>query len=115
VKKDELIKKAAERGITIDETQAEKYINLSDEQLTAVAGGAGTPPTFGEVEYENGGVEINNPDFAAMICGEWSADPEYPSSTHNCWSCFYRVNYKPGSMTCGNSEVIRLVLFARNV
>jgi hypothetical protein len=33
MKKDELIKKAAERGITLDETQAEKYINLSDEEL----------------------------------------------------------------------------------
>jgi predicted Zn-ribbon and HTH transcriptional regulator len=41
MKKEDLIKKAAERGITIDETQAEKYINLSDEELENIAGGWG--------------------------------------------------------------------------
>jgi hypothetical protein len=45
MKKEDLIKKAAERGITIDETQAEKYINLSDEELAnlEVSGGCPTP------------------------------------------------------------------------
>jgi DNA-directed RNA polymerase subunit RPC12/RpoP len=41
MKKEDLIKKAAERGITLDETQAEKYINLSDEELENIAGGVG--------------------------------------------------------------------------
>ncbi|MDR0987623.1 MAG: hypothetical protein LBL98_08040 [Ruminococcus sp.] len=41
MKKEELIKKAAERGITLNEEQAESYINLSDEELEnlAVSGG----------------------------------------------------------------------------
>jgi DNA-directed RNA polymerase subunit RPC12/RpoP len=33
MKKEDLIKKAAERGMTITEEQAEKYVNLSDEEL----------------------------------------------------------------------------------
>jgi hypothetical protein len=45
MKKSELIKKAAERGITLDETQAEKYINLSDEELENIAGGGDNPCT----------------------------------------------------------------------
>jgi hypothetical protein len=39
MKKEELIAKAAERGITLSEEQAEKYINLSDEELENIAGG----------------------------------------------------------------------------
>jgi hypothetical protein len=40
--KEEIIKKAAEQGITLDETQAEYCINLSDEELEklTVSGGA---------------------------------------------------------------------------
>ncbi|MDR0904496.1 MAG: hypothetical protein LBM59_07680 [Ruminococcus sp.] len=43
MKKDDLIKKARDRGIAIDETQADKYITLSDDELEnlAVAGGCG--------------------------------------------------------------------------
>jgi hypothetical protein len=43
MKKYDLIKKARERGITIDETQAEKYITLSDEELAnlEISGGCG--------------------------------------------------------------------------
>ncbi|MDR0903699.1 MAG: hypothetical protein LBM59_03620 [Ruminococcus sp.] len=47
MKKEELIRRAAEHGISIDETQAEKYINLSDEELEnlEISGGAcGDPP-----------------------------------------------------------------------
>jgi hypothetical protein len=33
VKKEDIIKRAAERGITIDAETAEKYINLSEEEL----------------------------------------------------------------------------------
>jgi hypothetical protein len=39
MKKEDLIKHAAARGITLSETQAEKYINLSDEELENIAGG----------------------------------------------------------------------------
>ncbi|MDR0975052.1 MAG: hypothetical protein LBL80_05120 [Ruminococcus sp.] len=39
MKKETLIKKAAEHGITLDEMQAEKYLNLSDEELANIAGG----------------------------------------------------------------------------
>ncbi|MDR0987607.1 MAG: hypothetical protein LBL98_07960 [Ruminococcus sp.] len=39
MKKEELIKKAAERGVTLTETQAEKYVAISDEELENVAGG----------------------------------------------------------------------------
>ncbi|MDR0904499.1 MAG: hypothetical protein LBM59_07695 [Ruminococcus sp.] len=37
--KEDLIKKAAARGITLTETEAEKYLNLSDEELENIAGG----------------------------------------------------------------------------
>ncbi|MDR0975053.1 MAG: hypothetical protein LBL80_05125 [Ruminococcus sp.] len=46
MKKEDLIKKAAERGITLDETQAEKYINLSDEELENIASGGSGPCGF---------------------------------------------------------------------
>ncbi|MDR0904209.1 MAG: hypothetical protein LBM59_06215 [Ruminococcus sp.] len=41
MKTEDIIKKASERGIILNETAAEKYIALSDEELTnlAVAGG----------------------------------------------------------------------------
>ncbi|MDR0975046.1 MAG: hypothetical protein LBL80_05090 [Ruminococcus sp.] len=55
MKKDELIKKAAEHGITIDETQAEKYLNLSDEELAnlEIAGGkCGEIPPYQSVPNE---------------------------------------------------------------
>ncbi|MDR0975047.1 MAG: hypothetical protein LBL80_05095 [Ruminococcus sp.] len=43
MKKDDLIKRAAARGITIDESQAEKYLTLSDEELENLAIAGGTP------------------------------------------------------------------------
>jgi hypothetical protein len=55
MKKEELIKKAAERGITIDETTAEKYVNLSDEELENldVSGGGCTGSPFSKVSRDN--------------------------------------------------------------
>jgi hypothetical protein len=54
VKKEDLIKKAAERGIAIDETTAEKYINLSDEELANldISGGCTGSP-FSKVTRDN--------------------------------------------------------------
>ncbi|MDR0904501.1 MAG: hypothetical protein LBM59_07705 [Ruminococcus sp.] len=41
MKKSDLIKKAAEQGVALTEEQAEKYVNLSDEELENldIAGG----------------------------------------------------------------------------
>ncbi|MDR0987614.1 MAG: hypothetical protein LBL98_07995 [Ruminococcus sp.] len=39
MKKEELIAKAAERGITLTESQMENYVAISDEELENVAGG----------------------------------------------------------------------------
>jgi rubrerythrin len=39
MKKDDLIKLAADRGINLSEKQAEKYTELSDEELENLAGG----------------------------------------------------------------------------
>ncbi|MDR0974267.1 MAG: hypothetical protein LBL80_01090 [Ruminococcus sp.] len=52
MKKEDLIKKAAERGITLDEATAENYSNLSDEELANldISGGCGkgyTEPYIG--------------------------------------------------------------------
>jgi hypothetical protein len=46
VKKEDLIKKAAERGIAIDETTAEKYIELSDEELANLEASGGCKKEF---------------------------------------------------------------------
>jgi bacteriocin-like protein len=48
MKKEELIKNAAERGINLSEEQAEKYTNLSDEELENISGGANFVPCFYE-------------------------------------------------------------------
>jgi hypothetical protein len=47
MKTEELIKKAAERGVTLDEATAEKYCNLSDEELANldISGGGCKNPT----------------------------------------------------------------------
>jgi hypothetical protein len=78
MKKEDLIKKAAERGITIDETQAEKYINLSDEELEnlEVSGGCGGGTELTEEEKNRqcpSGVRRRDfPDYACPRCGEYS-------------------------------------------
>jgi hypothetical protein len=82
MKKEELIRRAAERGITIDETQAEKYVNLSDEELAnlEIAGGCGgNPPAYQLVPkdqaancayYEKTGNPLKNScQFCKHNCG----------------------------------------------
>jgi hypothetical protein len=78
MKKEELIKRAAERGITLDETQAEKYVNLSDEELAnlEISGGAcgGEPPAY----------QLVPPEYAANCpYYEKSANP----MRNSCLSC----------------------------
>ncbi|MDR0975055.1 MAG: hypothetical protein LBL80_05135 [Ruminococcus sp.] len=115
MKKEELIAKAHERGITIDEAQVEKYVKLSDEELDTIAGGAGRTPVFGEMVYDDSFALINNADIAAMICGNWHAANQMPGMKKNCWSCDFYGNYETGQIFCSNTEVNRMVLFARYV
>ncbi|MDR0904504.1 MAG: hypothetical protein LBM59_07720 [Ruminococcus sp.] len=88
---------------------------VSEEELDAVAGGAGSSPAFGEMVYDDSFVLINNADTAGMICGKWHGANPTPGVKQNCWSCDYYGNYETGQIFCSNTEVNRMVLFARNV
>jgi hypothetical protein len=78
MKKEDLIKRAREHGITLSETQAEKYINLSDEELENLAVAGGTPCTSKigfkkHVQYPKRAqvckyFELNNTYFGAPNC-----------------------------------------------
>ncbi|MDR0987615.1 MAG: hypothetical protein LBL98_08000 [Ruminococcus sp.] len=47
MKKEDLIAKARERGIDLSDEQAEKYINLSEDELENIAGGFTVYPNGG--------------------------------------------------------------------
>ncbi|MDR0904502.1 MAG: hypothetical protein LBM59_07710 [Ruminococcus sp.] len=61
MKKEDLIKKARERGITLTDEQAEKYINLSEEELENIVGGGGLVDDICTEPYM---------DIICEICGE---------------------------------------------
>jgi bacteriocin-like protein len=78
MKKEDLIKKAAERGITLDETQAEKYITLSDEELENISGGGSNLCGFKQ-EITDGNKALTckyysvfDPKRSVQICGNCS-------------------------------------------
>ncbi|MDR0904497.1 MAG: hypothetical protein LBM59_07685 [Ruminococcus sp.] len=80
MKKEDLIKMARERGIEIDETQADKYITLSDEELEnlAVAGGIDRcQPSKGSVRVE----DVNK----GKRCSSYSKKDDENDGT--CLSC----------------------------
>jgi hypothetical protein len=73
----DLTKKAAERGITLDET--ENHTTLSDEQLAAVAGGVGITAST---------VLVNGPE--AQTCPHFY-DINYYGTPPHCGSCLFRT------------------------
>ncbi|MDR0975051.1 MAG: hypothetical protein LBL80_05115 [Ruminococcus sp.] len=109
MKKETLIKKAAERGITLTESQAEKYLALSEDELANIAGGANDctqktnlPDCFGMVKDHK--IEIINEAAAAAYCGLFSPEIKNPSNNF-CSNCASSV-YKFGSYWCTNSRIV---------
>ncbi|MDR0987611.1 MAG: hypothetical protein LBL98_07980 [Ruminococcus sp.] len=79
MKKEELIKKAAERGVVLDEAQAEKYTELSDEELDNLSvsgGGCGTPD----------GKKIDDKTYAAK-CAYFNRKNNTPITVTYCIYC----------------------------
>ncbi|MDR0975048.1 MAG: hypothetical protein LBL80_05100 [Ruminococcus sp.] len=81
MKKDDLIKLAASRGITINEEQAEKFTELSDEELENLASGGGC---------------IYKPDGGVL------------GKQYDCRSCGYRVSIKDSDVPEGQPPVCPL-------
>ncbi|MDR0975056.1 MAG: hypothetical protein LBL80_05140 [Ruminococcus sp.] len=119
MKKEELIKKAAERGIDIDETAAEKLLHLSDEELANIAGGGcGDPPAdtrvFGDDLSPSDLIVINDLDRAAASCE--FASPLDGATVTNCTLCRTRlVIGKNGRVmdVCYNPRLVAKVRFSR--
>jgi bacteriocin-like protein len=80
MKKEDLIKRAAAQGITLTEEQAEKYINLSDEELANIAGG-GSGPCRNDRRVLDGNEAPNCPYYK-------DAQP-IPSHAVHCGFCEY--------------------------
>ncbi|MDR0975045.1 MAG: hypothetical protein LBL80_05085 [Ruminococcus sp.] len=96
MKKEDLIKKAAERGITLDEAQAEKYISLSDEELEnlAVAGGGicdkdPEPQSMADCvgTKPSGKRYIKEPWKAKDFCGHYSMSRSRSAGVSYCEQC----------------------------
>ncbi|MDR0904495.1 MAG: hypothetical protein LBM59_07675 [Ruminococcus sp.] len=80
MKKEELIKKAAERGITLTDEQAEKFSVLSDEQLEGFAVSGGRVIKHSSISDE----ELENIVGGADICGESFSKPVTNERAKNC-------------------------------
>jgi hypothetical protein len=89
MKKEDIIKKAAERGITIDDTQAEKYIILSDEELANLEASGGCKKEFRTDEQ----IDISR----AASCGLFTA--KSGSSGVTCTNCS-----KKGAVGCTHPD-----------
>ncbi|MDR0975054.1 MAG: hypothetical protein LBL80_05130 [Ruminococcus sp.] len=94
MKKEDLIKKAAERGITIDETQADKYISLSDEELA-------------NLDIAGGKCARYNSNYGLTVYGEEADGCPYfefkgSSSEISCFHCANADKYEntPGYREC---------------
>jgi hypothetical protein len=85
MKTDELIQKAAERGLTIDKETAEKYINLSDEELANLNIAGGEEDKCSEKTY----AEISNLNEAER-CTYFEAKNENLNNK-KCNRCKYMV------------------------
>ncbi|MDR0975050.1 MAG: hypothetical protein LBL80_05110 [Ruminococcus sp.] len=72
MKKETLIKKAAERGITLTESQAEKYVSISDEELENldISGGRNICEDFG-VSCEKYVMRYSGLERACRTCKNW--------------------------------------------
>jgi hypothetical protein len=68
VKKEELIKKAARRGIAVTEAQAEKLTALTDEELENIAGGRGMKISTGEKKYTDDRTKISTAEKDNDLC-----------------------------------------------
>ncbi|MDR0975049.1 MAG: hypothetical protein LBL80_05105 [Ruminococcus sp.] len=105
MKKEELIKKAAERGVTLSEEQAEKYLTLSDEELANIAGGGSCvkrddiPQNSIRIDYPNHG--YNCPGFIDKV-----PKSDYPYRT--CEVCGH-------SLSCFNGANLTQELYCTNL
>ncbi|MDR0987606.1 MAG: DUF2624 domain-containing protein [Ruminococcus sp.] len=77
MKKEELIKLAAQRGVTLTETQAEKYASISDEELENITGGGLICGFKREITDGNKALScsyysVSDPKKAVQICGNCS-------------------------------------------
>jgi hypothetical protein len=110
MKKEDLIKKARERGITIDETQAEKYITLSDEELAnlAVSGGGCNPPQKLSPVPPNS-VRIDYPNHGYNCLGFIDKTPKLDYAYRTCEFCGHSVKCYVGELEtalfCTNTSV----------
>ncbi|MDR0903698.1 MAG: hypothetical protein LBM59_03615 [Ruminococcus sp.] len=120
--KESLLKKARERGITLDETQAEKYVNLSDEELEnlAVSGGCGDPPAdtriWGDDLYPSTMIVINDPNRAASCCE--FAQPRTGTIVRSCEDCSSRAQaLHNGQMrdACYDPRLVSKIRFSRGI
>ncbi|MDR0987604.1 MAG: hypothetical protein LBL98_07945 [Ruminococcus sp.] len=68
MKKEELIKKAARRGIAVTEAQAEKLTALTDEELENIAGGRGMKISTGEKKYTDDRTKISTAEKDNDLC-----------------------------------------------
>jgi hypothetical protein len=95
MKKEDLIKKAAERGITIDETTAEKYVSLSDEELENinVSGGCEKPP--------DGSVYIEDKN-RAKNCAYYDREHYVTDTCTSCRSCVVVEEFPRVGVYCTN-------------
>ncbi|MDR0987621.1 MAG: hypothetical protein LBL98_08030 [Ruminococcus sp.] len=87
MKKETLIKLAAERGITLNEEQAESYINLTDEELENIAGAG----KYVKDLFPIYGTEANR-------CNSYKPK-EYDETDMKCCYCEFYITKTDG---CGN-------------
>jgi hypothetical protein len=115
MKKEDLMKKAAERGITLSEEQAEKYATLSDEELENidVSGGASVCPPdnpascFGPV-YGDGRILLDgNYYYHCAYCTSFGNRDLFSDCFNTCSYYKHRIGASSESIRlCTHPEII---------
>jgi hypothetical protein len=123
LKKEFIIKKAAEQGYSITEEQAEKFSTLSDEELenlNLAGGGCGDPPedtrVFGDILEPSSVIVINDAARAPQYCDfthSIDGNPVTNCSNCQCYTSATDMRTWKTHNICYNFGLVNKVRFSR--
>ncbi|MDR0987523.1 MAG: hypothetical protein LBL98_07530 [Ruminococcus sp.] len=92
MKAEDIMKKAAERGITIDAAESEKYVNLSDEELENLSVSGGCPKDVNTSAPPVGNCPKKSPPTVNYCeeCDNWGEIPvsSIPGKQYKYYGCY---------------------------